>query len=481
MKASLWIGCLALTASAVCLPARAAEQPAPPLERLVNQAVADYTAKLQDATRELQATRDRIAAEKKPLLDRIRELEDRAVALEAQVSTQEARQAENEDKRQRLLKDGALLAKNTAYQNTLAMDALKNAASGLLPGEVEPLGTAIATLQQRIESERNSGGAGAAEISRFLLERVNQQLGGYSVEGKALVAGKNVMVPGRFVYLGPEVFFGSSDQTVFGTVRTREGSTYSMTYDVPGWDRSRAAGLFAKAEGTAALDASGGKALRLQETEGTVWQHIKRGGVVAFLIIGVGLLALGIALHKLWELRQLRLDSPLEVKGVLEEFFSANPEQARAAVSRLTGSTAGLFAAGLRCLGKPKDVLEEQLYAYTLQQRLHFERRLPLLAVIATAAPLMGLLGTVMGMVKTFALITVFGTGNAAKLSSGISEVLVTTELGLAVAIPALVAHGFLSHRIQKKLSLLEQYAVEFLAAASEARKEESEVGSHQA
>ena len=104
------------------------------------------------------------------------------------------------------------------------------------------------------------------------------------------------------------------------------------------------------------------------------------------------------------------------------------------------------------------------------QQRIRFERRLPLLAVIATAAPLMGLLGTVVGMVKTFALITVFGTGNAAKLSSGISEVLVATELGLVVAIPALVAHGFLAHRIQRNLSLLERYALEFATSVGTSR-----------
>ena len=105
------------------------------------------------------------------------------------------------------------------------------------------------------------------------------------------------------------------------------------------------------------------------------------------------------------------------------------------------------------------------MHAVLLGQRLHFERRLPLLAVIATAAPLMGLLGTVVGMVKTFALITVFGTGNASKLSSGISEVLVATEIGLAVAIPTLVAHGFLAHRIHKNLSMLERHALEFVTA----------------
>ena len=85
----------------------------------------------------------------------------------------------------------------------------------------------------------------------------------------------------------------------------------------------------------------------------------------------------------------------------------------------------------------------------------------------------MGLLGTVVGMVKTFALITVFGTGNAGKLASGISEVLVATELGLSVAIPTLVAHGFLSQRIHKNLATLERYALEFVTAAKSEKEEE--------
>ena len=73
-------------------------------------------------------------------------------------------------------------------------------------------------------------------------------------------------------------------------------------------------------------------------------------------------------------------------------------------------------------------------------------------------------------MVRTFALITVFGTGNAGKLASGISEVLVATELGLIVAIPTLIAHGFLAHRIQRNLSLLERYALEFITATETAK-----------
>jgi biopolymer transport protein ExbB len=75
----------------------------------------------------------------------------------------------------------------------------------------------------------------------------------------------------------------------------------------------------------------------------------------------------------------------------------------------------------------------------------------------------MGLLGTVVGMIKTFQLITVFGTGDARSLSSGISEALVTTELGLFVAIPSLIVHGILNRMARTKWGQLEQDSIIFL------------------
>ena len=87
---------------------------------------------------------------------------------------------------------------------------------------------------------------------------------------------------------------------------------------------------------------------------------------------------------------------------------------------------------------------------------------IPFIAVVAATAPLMGLLGTVTGMIKTFKLITVFGTGDARSLSSGISEALVTTEFGLCVAIPALIIHALLLRRTKGVLASMEQTAVAF-------------------
>jgi biopolymer transport protein ExbB len=149
--------------------------------------------------------------------------------------------------------------------------------------------------------------------------------------------------------------------------------------------------------------------------------------------------------------------------GTFLREVKSDPASAQNHLSSLARSTRRLFAVGLAHRDEPTEALEERLEAELMQQRLQAERRLPLLAVIATAAPLMGLLGTVVGMVRTFALITVFGTGNAAKLASGISEVLITTELGLVVAVPTLIVHGFLSHRIQNQLAILERQALEFV------------------
>jgi biopolymer transport protein ExbB len=449
----------------------AAAAPDDALTAAGERARADFTRRLQAATTELTETQARIAAEKKPLLDRLHQSEQRIATLTPAIAQLETVRAQADDRRQRLQRDEFALQKNITYLNTLARDGLRGMGEGLMPGEAGAAADEIAVLTQRCETAPKSGDVTAALASvDLMMQRLRQQLGGYARAGESLIDRDNRVTKGTFVYLGPEAFFRSEDGVVAGTVRLREGSNFAVTFRLPGWKSDRSAPLFQGQLGTMLADPSGGKALRLRETTGTLFEHIDRGGAVAYVILAVGLLAAVLAGQKLWELRHLEVDAPPVVHRVIAQIFAGDPAATAPAIAALKASTRELLETGVRYLGQPKDVLEENLFALTLRQRLHYERRLPLLAVIATASPLLGLLGTVMGMIKTFALITVFGTGNAAKLSSGISEVLVTTELGLVVAVPALVVHGFLSHRAQKKLSLLEHYAVEFVAAAAEAR-----------
>ena len=110
----------------------------------------------------------------------------------------------------------------------------------------------------------------------------------------------------------------------------------------------------------------------------------------------------------------------------------------------------------------PEDV-EEALYEEYLQAQPKLERGLSWIAIAAATAPLLGLLGTVTGMIHTFKLINVFGTGDAKSLSSGISEALVTTEFGLVVAIPALIMHALLSRKISGILAATEMASIAYV------------------
>ena len=434
------------------------------MDDAMKRATLEYGQRLRLANAELTQARERIAREKAPFLQAMRAAEDRIIAAQSQITLLETGQEQVQEKSRKLGKEADALRKNESYLNTLAHDSLTAFDEGVLPGERQFLAGSIQALQEQFNTPANpAGGSGTTGIANFLLERVQQSLGGYTMPGNSLVEGDNQLVRGTFAFAGPEIFFRPEQGGFAGTVRMREGTEYPVTYLLREWKPNAAEAFFQGRMGTFYADASAGKALRLKETKGTVWEHINKGGLVSYAILCVGVFALVMILLKVRDLSQMAVDRPEVVQRSLAALVKCDRPAARLAVKSLGTTTRELFDAGLLHLDESKALLEDGLNAVLLRQRLHYERRLPLLAVIATAAPLMGLLGTVTGMVRTFSLITVFGTGNAGKLASGISEVLVATELGLIVAIPTLIAHGFLSHRIQKNLSLLECYAVEFV------------------
>ena len=436
-------------------------------EEASQRAATDYGECLKKAADELNASRRRIADEKAPYLRDMRAAEDRIVTAQSVIERLETGQEESADRHRKLMMDLDAIRKNTSYVSTLAHDGLAAYGDSLAPGESQFLSDRIQALGQKLDDTANGpSGQAALDIAEFLLERTQKSLGGYAAAGSSLVAGSNQVFKGTFAFLGPETLFLPEQGGHAGTVRPRAGSTFPVSYELSSWKPEDASAFFQGRMATVYADASGGKALRLRETKGTVVEHVQKGGPVAYAIIAVGIFSLIMVVQKVRDLRDLTVEGSAEVHAFLQNVYSAAWTKADQALTLLKAPSRELFEVGLKYRDSPKEILEEHLQSVLLRQRLHFERRLPLLAVIATAAPLMGLLGTVVGMVKTFALITVFGTGNAGKLASGISEVLVATELGLVVAIPTLIAHGFLSQRIQKNLSLLERYALEFVTAA---------------
>ena len=436
----------------------------------MTRAAEQYAERFRQATEELGRTRERIAGEKAPFLREMRAAEDRMIAAETEVRRLETGAEAAGSDRRKLLQDLDAQRKTAAYIMTLSQDSLRALTAGLVAGEEQLIGERLQTLERELGESRDGPNLRAAlEVAEEMLSRTERMLGGRVEKGSALNAETRLVEKGTIAFAGPEAFFLPDDGRP-GLLRGRDGSRYPTSHALSNWPREQASMLFSGQDGAMIADASGGKALRLQQTQGTWLEHVRKGGVVAYFIVGVGGVALLLIIGKLRDVAQMKVDSREKVQAFLARLSVRSWAQAEAALSTLGATTRELFSEGLRHRDEPKGILEERLQSVLLGQRLHFERRLPLLAVIATAAPLMGLLGTVVGMVKTFALITVFGTGNAGKLSSGISEVLVATELGLAVAIPALVVHGFLAHRIHKNLAMLERHALEFVVAAEMAK-----------
>lgn len=428
-----------------------------------------YTAKIEAASAELNATRVRIAEEKIPLLNELRAAEDRILSLRAEVSRERITAGNFEADRARREQEADAQRLNVSFLATSAAEGLstwRNTAGSLGLREEEQV---IATLRDRLDPAGGvSDVTAASETAELVLARVRAALGGQAISGTAVTADTRDLAEGRFVLLGPETLFVSNDGTASGTIRTRDEGETPLIYALPDFDAATATALAAGQPAIVPTDVSAGKALQLAQSQGDWIDHIKKGGIVGYVIIGMGAFALLTAIIKLIDLRKLSVDAPSATFALLEHVAAKGAAAADPLLEPLHKTSRELFATGMRHMSKPKEVVEEHLHAFILRERLQHERWLPMLAVIAAASPLLGLLGTVVGMVKTFTLITVFGTGNAAKLSSGISEALVTTELGLTVAIPALVLHGFLSYRTQKSLSLLERYAVEFVTASED-------------
>ena len=216
-------------------------------------------------------------------------------------------------------------------------------------------------------------------------------------------------------------------------------------------------------EGAIPVDATLGKALKIDQQKDTMLEHVSKGGAVGWVIIGLGIVCMLIGLFKISEITGIKTPTAEAVQAVISKIESGDLAGARSAASSINGAGGDLIQVGLEHTEEKRGTLEEILYERIISVRPKLERLLPFMALTAAAAPLLGLLGTVTGMISTFNLITIFGTGDASNLASGISQALVTTELGLIVAIPSLILHGLLSRMARQKIGDLEQAAVGFV------------------
>ena len=179
----------------------------------------------------------------------------------------------------------------------------------------------------------------------------------------------------------------------------------------------------------------------------------KKGGIVMYPLSLVALFALLLALERFIVLsRRGHLGRRFATR--LEQLLQGSRfEEAANLCLRYDTSLAMVLFAVLNKAGETREAAERSLQEALLREQPKLERRMGLLAAMGTIAPLLGLLGTVTGIITLFTVITEVGTNDARVLAGGISEALVTTETGLVIAIPVMIIHGLLSEKIEKVTS----------------------------
>ena len=199
------------------------------------------------------------------------------------------------------------------------------------------------------------------------------------------------------------------------------------------------------------------------------------GGPVMIPLGVLSLVALAIIIERLWVLRRsnfLQTSTVETLSGLLaSDKFQGTVDFCR----RHPGPLTDLVTALVENRRAPYEELKEILEDTGRLQLASLQRGLPALATIVAGAPLLGLLGTVIGMIKIFSVVATAGSGITEQLSSGISQALITTATGLVIAIPALFTHSYLEARAIGILSDIEAQILDFLHLVREHARAEDE------
>lgn len=202
---------------------------------------------------------------------------------------------------------------------------------------------------------------------------------------------------------------------------------------------------------------------------------LSRGGIFMIPIMLFSVVAVTVFLERLWMLRRRKI---LPYKDLHEVEVLIHKEQfpeARSICQQKKSPLAQIVLAGLQYRASPRRVIQEKMVASGKASAIALKKGIGLLQTIASVSPLLGLLGTVGGMIKVFDAISMEGVGNPGSLATGIAEALITTAAGLCVAIPTFLGQRYLSNRATKFIHGLEDYAGHVLDLITGDEPEESE------
>ena len=299
-------------------------------------------------------------------------------------------------------------------------------------------------------------------ILKTAIARGHEVLGGEVIEGQALDRQGRVQ-KGKIALIGPVAMFADTAGTSSGMLQQELNKADPTVVAVDPAIEAASRGLVTTGTGQLALDPTLGNAFKLTAMNQSFWETIKHGGWVMAPLIILGTASILTAIFKWFQLSRVRLATESDLQRVLGHLNAGERPKALSHAQSIAGPVGGMLATAVEHSDEKKEYIEEILYERILAARTRLERGLPFLALTATTGPLLGLLGTVMGMIALFKLISSFGSGDPRVLASGISEALIATASGMLVAIPSLLLHAFLSRKAKAIVGSMEQTSVGFI------------------
>ena len=421
--------------------------------------------RIGDQRRRLQAARDRAAAGVAELKAEIARREKELAALAAKQE-----RLRQESRKVFLQLDELAGVVRTGGRDLLGL--LENSpVSGDAPGRLEPVKKILA----------GNGYPGMAEI-RTLAELY---LGEMRASGEIRrAAGEYIDIEGqrtrgrivRLGALGAIVADATGGECGYAVYGPENDSLIAVSR--PGWWVRRNLKKFVNGEtGAVYLDFSGGSAVRRLALMPSAWERLRSGGLLVWPILLIGLVALGLSAERFIFLSRVKSNTDRVMSRIIEQVAGGDFSGSLALLENRNGPVFRVLRAGLKARHETREVLENVLEEAILKELPRLEKYLPTLQVLAAIAPLLGLLGTVTGMINTFQVITVYGAGDPRMMSGGISEALVTTMLGLSVAIPIILLHTWFARRVDTIIGDMEEKSVSLTIALQKNNEDSGRAG----
>ncbi|MFT7688015.1 MAG: biopolymer transport protein ExbB [Candidatus Azotimanducaceae bacterium] len=206
-----------------------------------------------------------------------------------------------------------------------------------------------------------------------------------------------------------------------------------------------------------------------------MFELVQAGGLLMFPILLCSIIAAAICVERFWTLRTNQI-IPANLLAQVWNTIKNNEMDNKKLRELKTGSPLGqILAAGISNHRRGREQMKEAIEEVASHVVHEMERYLNTLGTVAAITPLLGLLGTVIGMIKVFTAIRLEGAGNAAVLAGGISEALITTAAGLTIAIPSLFFHRFFQRKVDELVVGMEQEALKLVEVLNSDRGEKAQ------